>query len=476
MQKKLDINGFDLPGMITCFCGLILLLTSILLLLGLGLDLSINDGEHLGILGIGALLSGIFSFLLIQLSLNIALTQMPKWSPDQKSKSSGKQQKKISSAQKAKSHLQATKKAGTKVQQNRKETSTEHQSISVKNSSNEFSEPGYTRFGKIKSKRSQEIASEFWLVKQMNRAREMKLEVTVWVSAFGISSVLWLGGGPLLAVVPCVLAAVFYGRKQLIKAKRPASIRKQFIAPIIKEVAPRVRYYPNRKVSKRAFEKAGFLPEKNKQYLGSDLFVGELGESQFAVSKLKILNEAQTYIFDGWFFAFKLPQSIQGEVSIIPRKTHLRTPPDWMEQIIRSRSYRSSKDIKTQSLPSGDPEFDLSFRVEGVNEELCDAMFKKNIVETLLRTRKEYGTPLIKFSDDYLYVALEKPGGIFASRSKKQNKIDYERAAADLLFILEFARKMGDISKNMKFEQRHYASVIPLAFGAKTASPGLRSL
>jgi len=206
-----------------------------------------------------------------------------------------------------------------------------------------------------------------------------------------------------------------------------ARFKKDVVSELVRALAPGVRYFPDRSLTRQTFDSTGLFRSSLGRFTGDDLLRGACGETPWEACEIQASyttgsgkSSKTRSVLKGPLFRIDFDRDVVGRTLVQPAGA-----PDWQ---VGGRGH-----LVRVSL--GDARFSELFEVWSTSSQDAEALFEGGLAERLLALRGELGRPLhLAFSGREVFAAVDLERPLFEPRIAR---------AVDLSAVTTMARDLG---------------------------------
>ena len=248
-----------------------------------------------------------------------------------------------------------------------------------------------------------------------NRAATAAAITGLILSGFGLLTLLGQGNtspfGLFLIPIGIVAAFVLY---HFTGGKAAAEYRKRFKTTVfhhaLQQIAPQVRFLPDRHVNKTDFQRSGLFRSRIDSYAGEDCLHGRIGDTDILLSELHVQRKESSgsgenrrthwvTVFQGIYLIADFHKHVRGHVMIVPDVAEATF--GWLGRKMQSLD---SNLVRLES-----PEFERAFKVTSRDPVEARYLLTPDMQERLLALRRDWqGDFRAALLDSTLHLALSK--------------------------------------------------------------------
>ena len=205
---------------------------------------------------------------------------------------------------------------------------------------------------------------------------------------------------------PLVIVVVYVAFRWLrVFARIRRDQKKNLVSRVLAFWNPELEYEPDGFVNEADFRLSGLFPENWKRYRGEDLVTGQLGDTWFQFSELRVdrgkRRNDETKTFSGLFFVADFHKSFSGRTVLLP---------DVAERTfgVFGRAFQQLQRVAGGRLVTLEsPEFEKLFKVYSTDPTEARYILTPSLMESIVRLRRNTGSALrIGFAGERLHLAM----------------------------------------------------------------------
>lgn len=261
-----------------------------------------------------------------------------------------------------------------------------------------------------------------------------KLRKTIKVKYFNWITILFIAGGLLLLgrftspakwLLWPALGFFLAGFVFVIMAQKPikefkAKYKDQVVTRIIDFIQPGMTYIPQALIPESEFRRSGLFLKSPDRYRGEDMVTGTIGKTEVEFSEIRAQYKTETRdskgnrhtqwhdIFRGIFFIADFNKNFITRTLVLP---------DTAEKMFGSfigSAFQKMNKFRGELVKLENPDFEKEFAVYGQDQIESRYILTPDLMEKILKFRKEHGKPLyISFIDSKMYVAVTVQKDLF---------------------------------------------------------------
>jgi hypothetical protein len=206
-----------------------------------------------------------------------------------------------------------------------------------------------------------------------------------------------------------------------------ARFKKDVVTELVRALAPGVRYFPDRSLTREAFDASGLFRTSLGRFTGDDLLRGTCGETPWEACEIQASYTTGTgkssktrTVLKGLFLRIDFDRELAGRTLVQPAKA-----PGWQ---LGEREHLVRVELR-------DAGFAEAFAVWATSQQDAEALFEGGLADRLLALHEELGRPLhLSFSGREVFAAVDLERPLFEPRIAR---------SLDLAAVTTMARDLG---------------------------------